>query len=104
MNKELYIYFFSNSVFIIFASTFAGAFIGEFYREAKNKKSCNPIKFISTFLASWIIAASIMLLLHSALEVGKNEAIIGFSIFFGFIGHRESLKYGKSIIDSKLKK
>ena len=90
-------------IFIIFVSTFAGAFVGEFYKEANNGKPCTYVKFLSKFLASWLTAAATILLMQSIFEVGKNEVLMALSMFFGFVGHKDSIKYVKSLVESKFK-
>ena len=101
MSMKFFLELLPQPTFIIFISTFAGAFVGEFYREANDNKVCSFIKFLSKFLASWLTAVATILLIQSAFEIGKNEILMAISIMFGFLGHKESVKYAKNMIDSK---
>lgn len=101
MNFEFFLELLAQPTFIIFISTFAGAFVGEFYREANDKKQCSLIKFFSKFLASWITASATILLIQAIFEVGRNEMLIALSIIFGFVGHKDSIKFAKNLIQSK---
>lgn len=103
MNLDFFLNLLPQPTFIIFVSTFAGAFVGEFYREANDRKACSPVKFLSKFLASWLIASATVLLIQALLEVGRNEVLIGLSIIFGFMGHKGSIEYAKNLIESKIK-
>lgn len=91
------------SAFIIFISTFVGALAGEFYRENNNKVPCSLFKFLSRFFASWIMAFATILFIQSTFEINKNEMLISISIFYGFVGHKKTLKFIQELIDSKFK-
>lgn len=101
MNIEFILKLLEHPSFIIFISTFAGSFIGEFYREVNDKKPCSFVKFLSKFLASWITSISAVLLIQAVFEIGSFEILSSISIVFGFTGHKESVKYAKSLIASK---
>lgn len=102
MNTTFFLDLLAQPTFIIFISTFAGAFVGEFYREANNKKQCNFTIFFSKFLISWFTATATILLIHSFFEL-NNEMLIALSIIFGIIGHKDSIKFAKNLIESKFK-
>lgn len=104
MNIEFFLELLPQPTFIIFISTFAGAFVGEFYKEANDKKPCSFAKFLSKFLASWLTAVATTLLIQAVFEIGKNEVLMAMSMIFGFVGHKESIRYAKEIIDSKFNK
>lgn len=104
MNIEFFLGLLPQPMFIIFISTFAGAFVGEFYKEVNDKKPCKFNKFLSRFLASWLTAIATVLLMQSVLEVGSNEVLMALSMILGFVGHKDSIKYAKDMIESKFKK
>lgn len=89
------------SIFIIFISTFAGSLGGEFYRETNNKTPCSFPKFLSKFLASWLISFATLLFMHSTFGINNDEILISISIVFGFVGHKDTLKIIRNLIDSK---
>ena len=102
MNTIFFLDLLAQPTFIIFVSTFAGAFVGEFYREANNKKTCDIIIFFSKFLISWLTASATILLIQSFFEV-SNEMLIALSIIFGIVGHKDSIRFAKNLIESKFK-
>lgn len=105
MNIQFFLELLSKPMFIIFISTFAGSFIGELYKEVnsntKNKKQNSFFKILSRFLASWLVSAALMLLFKSFFGINKNEILTALSLIFGFMGHKETLKYAKNLINSK---
>ena len=87
--------------FLVIVSSFTGALIGEFNREVNDNIPCSFFKFLANFIASWLIGVSVSLIIQSIFAITKIEVVFAISAFIGFVGHKESIKFGKRLIESK---
>lgn len=102
MNLDFIFNLLPQPAFIIFISTFAGAFIREFERQINVSKNKTFLKFLSKFLVSWFISAATILIAISFFDISSNgNLLIGISIIFGYKGPTDCLEFVKTILDKK---
>ena len=83
--------------------TFLGAASGEYYREMNDNITMSVPKFLSRFLASWVIGFASTFFVQSVINTNNVYMLMATSVAMGFIGHEKSIKYIYSILSSMIK-
>ena len=90
-------------IVIIMFSTLLGATTRLFHKKSNKRQNKTLKEYLYNLIVDWIIASAGAFIIHSVL-ISNTEEIIGISIFLGFFGYKETLKFIKKNFINKFKK